>query len=90
MEEQITQFLINLAPAIVDILAVIFLSMKVIGTVKTTSNEIRSDADIKSLVKENQELRKENKALIQVMREQNKESSKLRQEIQLQRRNHRR
>lgn len=87
MEEQITQFLINLAPAIAAVATVIVATIKTVGTLKQTSKEIRSDADIKALVEENQRLRKDNQALVQAMREQTKELNKTRQEMQ--RRNYR-
>ena len=88
MEEQITQFLINLAPAIAAVATVIVAAIKIVGTLKQTSNEIRSDADIKALVEENQRLRKDNQAIVQAIREQSKELNKTRQEMQ--RRNYRR
>lgn len=87
MEEQITQFLINLAPAIAAVATVIVAAIKIVGTLKQTSSEIRSDADIKTLVEDNQKLRKDNQALVQAMREQTKELNKTRQEMQ--RRNYR-
>lgn len=88
MEEQITQFLINLAPAIAAVATVIVATVKTVSTLKQTSKEIRSDADIKALVEENQKLRKDNQAIVQAMREQTKEMNKTRQELQ--RRNYRR
>ena len=87
MEEQITQFLINLAPAIAAVATVIVAAIKIVGTLKQKSSEIRSDADIKTLVEDNQKLRKDNPALVQAMREQTKELNKTRQEMQ--RRNYR-
>lgn len=90
MEEQITQFLINLTPAILAAATIITAAVKIIKSFKQTSNEIRTDANLKDLVEENKELRKENRAILQAMREQNREASKLRQEIQMQRRNNRR
>ena len=82
MEEQITQFLINLAPAITAVATVIVATVKTVSTLKQTSKEIRSDADIKALVEENQKLRKDNQAIVQAMREQTKEMNKTRQEMQ--------
>ena len=90
MEEQITQFLINLAPAITAVATIIGATIAIIKSLKQTSSEIRADADIKALVKENQELRKNNQAILQAMREQTREMNKTRQEIQMQRRNYRR
>lgn len=90
MEEQITQFLINLAPAITAVATIIGATVAIIKSLKQTSKDIRSDADIKALVKENQELRKNNQAILQAMREQTREMNKTRQEIQMQRRNYRR
>lgn len=87
MEEQITQFLINLAPAITAIATIIGATVAIIKSLKQTSNEIRSDADIKTLVEDNQKLRRDNQALVQAMREQTKELNKTRQEMQ--RRNYR-
>ena len=90
MEEQITQFLINLAPAITAVATIIGATIAIIKSLKQTSSEIIADADIKALVKENQELRKNNQAILQAMREQTREMNKTRQEIQMQRRNYRR
>ena len=87
MEEQITQFLINLAPAIAAVATIIVSTVTIIKSLKQTSSEIRSDADIKTLVEDNQKLRKDNQALVQAMREQTKELNKTRQEMQ--RRNYR-
>lgn len=87
MEEQITQFLINLAPAITAVATIIVSTVAIIKSLKQTSSEIRSDADIKTLVEDNQRLRKDNQALVQAMREQTKELNKTRQEMQ--RRNYR-
>ena len=87
MEEQITQFLINLAPAITAVATIIGATVAIIKSLKQTSSEIRSDADIKTLVEDNQKLRRDNQALVQAMREQTKELNKTRQEMQ--RRNYR-
>ena len=82
MEEQITQFLINMAPAITAIVTVVVATVNMIKSFKKTSNEIRSDADIKSLVEENQRLRKENQAIVQSNRELIKATYKLHQDLQ--------
>lgn len=82
MEEQITQFLINMAPAITAIVTVIVATVNMVKSFKKTSNEIRSDADIRSLVEENQKLRKENAAIVQSVREQIKVNYKLHQDLE--------
>ena len=82
MEEQITQFLINMAPAITAIVTVIVATVNMVKSFKKTSNEIRSDADIRALVEENQKLRKENAAIVQSVREQIKVNYKLHQDLE--------
>ena len=85
MIDQITQFLINLAPAIVAATTVIIAAAKAIKSFKETSSEIKSDANIKSLVDENKRLRETNDALANELREEIRATRELRKSIEIQR-----
>lgn len=81
MEEQITQFLINIAPSIAGAITIIVAVVKMCKSFKNTSAEIRSDANVKELIKENQKLREENREIAQSVRQLTGEINRFKKDI---------
>lgn len=85
MTDQIIQFCTNLAPALIALAGVITAIAKGVASVKSTANatinEIKSSANVKALVEENQQLRAENAEIIQSVKELTIEVTKLKKSI---------
>lgn len=77
----ITNIIIEYSGDIIVLIGFIASVCKVISSNKQTTAEIKADANVKALVEENKELRKQNQEIIQCIQEANEENAKLRSVI---------